>query len=1142
MYPGNKFFNNQNHYFSYTLHEWSNLLVKFHHHNNLLNSRITCQGYIAVNLLIHILIALCNDVHPNPGPHRDYSNISICHINIRSIKGIDKLLHIKTDLADKYDIIALSETWLSDADKTEAFKLQGYQLPQRRDRSFGAHGYGGVMVWASDKIACKRRQDLEVIDIEAMWLEIRTDNKKFFLCVTYRSDSNTNLSFWDKLQENIDTVRANYNPKIMICGDLNADFNTRHGRLLTEFAETNNFTIHINEPTRITSTSSTVLDQFITNFPVFVKNVQILPPLSNCDHCLITAECLFRIKKPKPYTRVMWNFKMGDFELYRLRLSQCNWDECFQNDDIDIITDEVTNNILRIAKSVIPNRVVTVRPHDKSWYNNDLRRLNRRKLRYFKRAKRTKNPDDWLRFTEIRAQYQADLLNAKNNESTGKYSFLATHSKMNPKKWWSLLKAVYKNSEVADTIPPIEVNDDIITGDMEKAEAFNNFFLANSNINDSNVRVPDIDRILNNENDLTHIDISFDDVADQVKSLDSSKSYGPDGISPVLIKEGGDIICAVLQRLFTLSLQKLKFPASFKKANVIPIHKKDAKSTVSNYRPISLLSINSKIFEKIIFKNVYNFFKENFILSTYQSGFQAGKSTVTQLLEVYHEFCKAVDNNKEIRVIFLDISKAFDKVWHKGLMEKLKRCGISGDLLLWFEDYLKDRMQRVVINGQASLWGIIKAGVPQGAVLGPLLFLLFIDDLVQAVTHCSIRLFADDTCLFIEVDNRVDTAALINIDLESIQKWSQDWLVTFAPQKTKTLTISNKTDSNLNPPVRLNGNIIENVPSHTYLGLKFANNLRWNHHINDVSIKARKRLNLMIPLKFKLDRKSLEIIYKSFVLPAMEYASVVWGGTFDSDILKLEKIHVDGMRLVTGATARSNIANLYDETSFMSVSERRDYSMLVMLYKIKTGVAPDYLIDLLPRENHEYICYNLRNNDNIAIPYARLETFKRSFVPFATNLWNNLTLEKRNMPSLREFKSSLIDELNDPNILYYYGSRWSSIHHARLRIGCSKLKHDLCYNLHVIDNPSCSCGALVEDAHHYFFTCPNYNDLRLQLFNGIAAYCDVTLNTILYGNPQSLLIQFIYILRTQNVLHENQEMYIPLCQSLNTVVYGISQF
>ncbi len=301
---------------------------------------------------------------------------------------------------------------------------------------------------------------------------------------------------------------------------------------------------------------------------------------------------------------------MADFALYRRRLSQYNWDECFQNDDIDIITDEVTNNILRIAKSVIPNRIVTVRPQDKPWYTNDLRRLNRQKLRYFKRAKRTKNPDDWLRFTEIRTRYQAELLNAKNSDSTGKYSFLAAHSKTNPKKWWSLLKAVYKNNEVADTIPPIEVNDEIITSDMDKAAAFNDLFLANSNIDDSNVRVPDIDRILNNENDLTHIDISFDDVADQVKSLDTSKSYGPDGISPVLIKEGGDIICAVLQDYLRYHCKKLNFRHCLKEPMLSPSIKRTPKALFQIIGPYHCLILIPKSLKRLYSKTYTTFLRK----------------------------------------------------------------------------------------------------------------------------------------------------------------------------------------------------------------------------------------------------------------------------------------------------------------------------------------------------------------------------------------------------------------------------------------------------------------------------------------------------------------------------------------------------
>ena len=164
------------------------------------------------------------------------------------------------------------------------------------------------------------------------------------------------------------------------------------------------------------------------------------------------------------------------------------------------------------------------------------------------------------------------------------------------------------------------------------------------------------------------------------------------------------------------------------------------------------------MFERIIVKHVYNFLRDNFVINNYQSGFQQGRSTVTQLLELYHQLCSAVENHLEIRLIFLDIKKAFDKVWHKGLLYKLARSGIRGNLLVWFKSYLKDRQQRVIINGQQSNWGSVTAGVPQGSVLGPLLFLVFINDITSCITYSNIRLFAGDTCLFLEVDDRKLTA------------------------------------------------------------------------------------------------------------------------------------------------------------------------------------------------------------------------------------------------------------------------------------------------------------------------------------------------------------------------------------------------
>ena len=232
----------------------------------------------------------------------------------------------------------------------------------------------------------------------------------------------------------------------------------------------------------------------------------------------------------------------------------------------------------------------------------------------------------------------------------------------------------------------------------------------------------------------------------------------------------------------------------------------------------------------------------------------------------------------------------------------------------------------------------------------------------------------------------------------------------------------------------------------------------------------------------------------------MEYASIVWGGSYDSDLYKLEQVHIDAMRLVTGATAKSNIVKLYEDTAWQSLKDRRDNNMLIMLFKIKNNLAPNYLYELLPPENREYTTYNLRHGNNIVLPCTRLESFKRSFIPFSVRLWNSLPIHVRYAPSVSEFKRHLNKDKKEPNVLYYYGSRWAAIHHTRIRLGCSKLKYDLCFKLHVEDDPSCACGAVYEDAHHFFMDCPLYNDIRTDLVNTVSAVATFDVCNLLYGS------------------------------------------
>ena len=230
-----------------------------------------------------------------------------------------------------------NETWLSERDKSCDYKMNGYQSLFRRDRTVGSTGHGGVAAYVSDNIACKRRRNLEIPEIEGLWLEINVVNTKFLLLVIYRTESNSNNLFWQTLQNNIDDVRSENNLPIMIIGDLNADPQTRHGRCLREFADNNFFTIHVKEPTRITENSASILDQILTNFPTLVKEVNVDAPLSTSDHCLISAKCLFKIKRQKVYMRRMWNFGRANFDLFRQTLAEIDWENSFQSENLNDI-------------------------------------------------------------------------------------------------------------------------------------------------------------------------------------------------------------------------------------------------------------------------------------------------------------------------------------------------------------------------------------------------------------------------------------------------------------------------------------------------------------------------------------------------------------------------------------------------------------------------------------------------------------------------------------------------------------------------------------------------------------------------------------------------------------------------------------
>ena len=322
---------------------------------------------------------------------------------------------------------------------------------------------------------------------------------------------------------------------------------------------------------------------------------------------------------------------------------------------------------------------------------------------------------------------------------------------------------------------------------------------------------------------------------------------------------------------------------------------------VENHRPVSLLSPIGKTQEKIVHKHVHNFLLENHVITPFQSGFIPGDSAVNQLVDLYNTFSRALDEGKEVRVVFCDISKAFDRVWHKGLLAKLKHYGITGQLFAWFESYLSNRFQRVVLPGGSSEWLKINAGVPQGSILGPLLFILYINDIVHEI-NSNIRLFADDTSLYIIVDFHDSAAQILNVDLNRIGNWAESWLVNFNANKTEAFLATRRTNRVNHPTLYLHDVPINEVTTHKHLGLNFSQRLDWPSHIDYITQKAWSRMNLLRKLKFMLDRKSLQKTYFTFIRPILEYADIVWDNCTQQQSYLLEKIQLEAGRIVSGTT------------------------------------------------------------------------------------------------------------------------------------------------------------------------------------------------------------------------------------------------
>ena len=571
------------------------------------------------------------------------------------------------------DVICVTETWLDSSIPDEFVTIPGFMTPERKDRQTPDAGiifHGGVACFVRTGLAYTRRLDLEHPTLEVMWIEIVTRSGKFLLSIVYRPPSEP-VEFWTVFEENIQQARDSTNNPIYMCGDFNNDtLNPRN--IISRLFNHQGLTIVNCQPTHF-STKPTCLDLFATTTPHKVNLVVTTgPTLSNHSAVILYKDGTDN--ESGSYTRHVTDFSRANWDRINERLLEHTWPDLGTDCSLDDAAMKWTKDFNIIVNTFTPTKKITIKEGDKKWMNYKIRRLIQLRDRIFKKAKlKPRSHPLWEKHKKICKQKNEEIKKAKEkriNELAEKIN-KGLHCR---KEWWKTASTLYKKKKDTSSCPLLHDNT-VIHDNHLKAEIFNKYFCDMSAIEGPDDEIPECE-LAECDSSITNITTDEEEVTKIQSGLRVGSATGYDGVSNLSLKKTRASVAPYLCRLFNRCLEEGIMPSCWKRANVTPILKKGSANITKNYRPISLLSCTSKVLEKIVHRRVSKHVSDNNLLPPNQYGFVKGSSTTSQLLDISHLIATALDARLTSKLLFLDVSKAFDRVWHKALLFKLQKLGI----------------------------------------------------------------------------------------------------------------------------------------------------------------------------------------------------------------------------------------------------------------------------------------------------------------------------------------------------------------------------------------------------------------------------------------------------------------------------------
>ena len=642
--------------------------------------------------------------------------------------------------------------------------------------------------------------------------------------------------------------------------------------------------------------------------------------------------------------------------------------------------------MIKNIPKIDPNKKVKSKP---KWFNGTVKKAVKKKYLMYMRYLRSDASIDYHNYIDQRNKCNRAIKRAKRE-----YERKISHNcKENPKTFWQYVRS---KSKCVSGISPLDKGDGNLAFDnKDKADILNTFFSSVFTREDTE-NVPDLEPGgRSNHIFLSDIVVTEDAVRKKLSSLNPYKAHGPDGIPPKVLKELSNELAKPITIIFNKSLQSGMVPSEWKTAEVVAIFKKGNRSDPGNYRPVSLTCVLCKMLESFIRDAIVNHMNDHKLYSPCQHGFRRSRSCVTNLLEVMENLTDYLDDGTPVDMLYLDFRKAFDAVPHLRLLAKLKSYGIDNNIYNWIKDFLMNRSQRVRVENAYSERAEVLSGIPQGSILGPILFTIFINDIAEVV-ESGCRIFADDTKVF----NKCDMGDTIQNDINRLQKWTDTWDLHFNVAKCKVLHIGSNNPNNTYVMVNNNGQSnIDTCDNEKDLGVIFDRNLSFDAHIQSVTSKANRILGIIKRTFTFMDVDTFLRLYKTMVRPHLEYANAVWAPHLKRQSRDIERVQRRATKLLPVCRNLSYEDRLILLNLF-SLKYRRFRGDCIQCFKIIHGID-DLKFDDFYVSNKGVT----RNADfKLCVKSCNKDVKKYSFSHRTVKYWNSLSLKTRQAKSVDAFK------------------------------------------------------------------------------------------------------------------------------------------